>query len=410
VKQYILGLLTYIGKMLGLLMLLAIGMVFWFYLQAPVYDFPKPSPFSGPALYNPYEGLDSLDWRRSNFQVQSRAWGGLTDGRKNSNAAIDSIYRSLDYEVIATSDYMKINRWRSDEETFIPVYEHGYGVHKWHQVVIGARRVNWIDFPFYQSLSHKQYILDVLRANSELVYIAHPRFGGGYKPDDMKWLTGYTGMEALNYFRLSIDYWDSALSAGRYAALMGNDDSHDISNPMEVGHRMTYIHSASLHGDSIVEALRNNRAYGADIFRTREETMEEKIAKIPSIAKLRYARLSGDTLKVAADKTAESFRFIGQGGTEKGRMENVSEAWYVFTPGDTYIRTEIHFADKNVLHLNPVVRYNPENGKPGNPPLATVNVYKTWLYRVLLLASLVFVIVNIIVLRKRFTSRSSSSG
>lgn len=402
--NYLMALLKYAGKMLGLLLLLILGILFWFYLQAPVYDFPDPEPFSGSALYNPYEGLDSLNWRRSNFQVQSRAWGGMTDGRKNSNEAIDSVYRALNYEVIATSDYMKINRYGEEKETFIPVYEHGYGIHKWHQVVIGAHKVNWVDFPFGQSLSHKQYILDVLRENSELVYIAHPRFGGGYKPEDMTWLTGYTGLEVLNYFRNSIDYWDSALSAGRYVGLMGNDDSHDISNPMEVGHRMTYIHSASLHGDSIIAALKERKAYGADIFRTREETMQEKIAKIPTIARFRYMRLSGDTIKVAVDKTAETFRFIGQGGVEKGRVEGRSEAWYIFKPEDTYIRTEVHFADKNVLHLNPVVRYDPPE-IPGNPPLAKINVYKTWVYRVLIFASLVFIVVNIIFIRKRFLSK-----
>jgi hypothetical protein len=405
--KYMLEVLKYTGKMLAFLLLLILCIIFWFYLKAPVYDFRQPEPFSGSALYNPYEGLDSLDWHRANFQVQSRAWGGLTDGRKNSNEAIDSVYRSLQYEIIATSDYMKINRWSNEKETFIPVYEHGYGTHKWHQVVIGAHRVNWIDFPLGQNLSHKQYILDLLRENSELVYIAHPRFGGGYNPQDMTWLTGYTGMEVLNYFRNSIDYWDSALSAGRYVALMGNDDSHDISNPMEVGHRMTYIHSSSLRGDSIIAALKARRAYGADIFRTREETMQEKIAKIPTIARFRYLRLFGDTIKVAVDKTAVSFRFIGQGGKEKGRMEGVSEAWYVFRPGDTYIRIEIHFADMNVLHLNPVVRYNPPE-IPGNPPLATVNVYKTWVYRVLLVASFVFALINVILLRRRFLSKTTS--
>jgi len=403
--RYFAGLIRYLGKMAVLLLLLAAGALFWFYLSAPVFDFPQPQPFSGPSIYNPYDGLDSLNWRKANFQVQSRAWGGLTDGRKNSNEAIDSIYQSLGYEVIATSDYMKINRWGSEKEAFIPVYEHGYGILKWHQVVIGAKKVNWLDFPFCQSLSHKQYVLDVLRENSELVYLAHPRFGGGYKPDDMTWLTGYTGIEALNYFRLSLDYWDSALSAGRYVSLMGNDDSHDISNPMEVGHRMTFIHSPSLHGDSIIAALKANRAYGADIFRTREETMQEKIGKIPFQAKFRYARLSGDTLLVAVDKAAASFRFIGQGGREKERVENVAEAWYVLAPEDTYIRTEIHFSDKNILHLNPVVRYDPEKGIPGNPPLATINIYKTWVYRVLISASLIFVVLNIFILRRRLRMR-----
>lgn len=398
--HYFTGLLRYTGKMLAFALMILAGFIVWSYLRAPVYDFPPPRPFSGTALYNPYEGFDSLHWRRANFQVQSLAWGGLTDGRKNTNEAIDSVYRSLNYEVIATSDYMKINRWGDEKETYIPVYEHGYGICKWHQVVIGAKKVNWVDFPLFQTLSHKQYILDVLRQHSDLVYIAHPRFGGGYKPEDMKWLTGYTGIEALNYFRLSLNYWDSALSAGRYASLMGNDDSHDISNPIEVGHRMTYIRSESLHGDSIIAALRANRAYGADIFRTHEESMQEKIAKIPSIARFRYARLAGDTLKVGVDKTAQSFRFIGQGGMEKGRMEGVAEAWYVFRPEDTYIRTEIHFEDKNILHLNPVVRYEPSDGIPGNPPLARINPYKTWVYRILVVATLVFVVVNTVYLRR----------
>ncbi|MCU0722125.1 MAG: hypothetical protein MUC63_00655, partial [Planctomycetes bacterium] len=79
--NYFLGLLKYILKMLGLLLMLMAALVFWYYLKAPVYDFPAPKPFSVSALYNPYQGLDSLNWRRANFQVQSRAWGGLTDGR-----------------------------------------------------------------------------------------------------------------------------------------------------------------------------------------------------------------------------------------------------------------------------------------------------------------------------------------
>ena len=129
--------------------------------------------------------------------------------------------------------------------------------------------------------------------------------------------------------------------------------------------------------------------------------MDEKIAKIPDIARFRYVRMAGDTLKVGVDKAAERFRFIGQGGIEKGRMENVTEAWYLFLPGDTYIRTEIHFADKNILHLNPVVRFDPEEGMPGNPPLATVNVYRTWLYRLMLLATVTFIVLNVILLRRR---------
>jgi hypothetical protein len=254
--------------------LIVLGIVIFQYITCPIYRFPDPAPFTGRKIFNPYAGLDSNFWRKANFQVQSYAWGGLTDGRKNTNEVIDSVYRYLSYDIIATSDYQRINRWGIEKESFIPVYEHGYGFFKNHQVLLGSKKVNWADFPVFQNIHHKQHILNLLRNNNELVYIAHPGLRGGYKPEDMKYLTGYDGLEVLNYVIVSEAHWDSALSAGKYVTIMGNDDSHDVRQPLEVGHRCTYIYSPSLHGDSIIAALKQGRAYGADIFRTGDETME----------------------------------------------------------------------------------------------------------------------------------------
>ena len=80
-----------------------------FYLSAPIYDFSEPQEFTGSKLYNPYKNMDNEFWRKYNFQVQSKAWGGVTDGRKNTNELIDSVYRELGFDYVATSDYMKIN-------------------------------------------------------------------------------------------------------------------------------------------------------------------------------------------------------------------------------------------------------------------------------------------------------------
>ena len=54
-------------------------------LYAPGYIFPEPKPFSGNKLYNPYQDLDTSRWLKANFQVQTRVWGGITNGRKNSS-------------------------------------------------------------------------------------------------------------------------------------------------------------------------------------------------------------------------------------------------------------------------------------------------------------------------------------
>jgi hypothetical protein len=376
------------------------------YLTCPVYRFPDPIPFSGNYWHNPYEGLDSLHWRRANFQIQSYAWGGVTDGRKNANTTIDSLYRMLGYDIVAVSDYQKINKWGSEKESYIPVYEHGYGLLKWHQVLIGARKVNWRDYPFFQTIHHKQHILEVLRRNNELVYIAHPKLREGYQPADFKYLTGYDGIEVLNYMRVSIEHWDSALSAGRYVTIMGNDDAHDVTRPLEIGHRCTYIHSISLDGDSIIAALRGGQAFGADIWRPLDETYEAKAARVPFFAKFKQASITHDTLWVEVSKPAHQFRFIGQGGRIMKLEENTNRSYYVLTPRDTYIRTEIYFYDQNIFYLNPVVRTN--GSLPSNPMLSRVDPLRSWVFWVLSWATVAFLVLNIYYLRKRIIRKKNS--
>jgi len=129
------------------------------YITCPVYDFHVSTPFSGLFIYNPYSSMDSKAWHKSNFQIQSYAWGGITSGRGNSNEDIYQLYKSLGYEVIATSDYQKINRFAEQYPGFIPVYEHGYGIQKSHQVLVGSKKVLWKDYPFFQTIHNKQHII-----------------------------------------------------------------------------------------------------------------------------------------------------------------------------------------------------------------------------------------------------------
>lgn len=401
--EWLKNFLIYLGKVLVFIFGLIFAALLYQYGTCPFYCFPDPKPFSGSTWFNPYQGLDSLHWRRANFQIQSYAWGGVTDGRKNTNPGIDSIYRLLGYEVIATSDYQKINRWGKERPGYIPVYEHGYGLLKWHQVAIGARKVNWRDYPFFQTIHHKQHILNILRRNNELVYVAHPKLREGYKPADFKYLTGYDGIEVLNYMRVSFEHWDSALSAGRYVTIMGNDDAHDLTRPLEIGHRCTYIHSVSLDGDSIIAALRDGKAYGADIWRPLDEGYEAKAARVPLIAKFREVDLHGDTLWVEMDKPARQFRFVGQGGKVRKSVDRARRAFYVLQDDDAYIRTEIEFPDQNIFYLNPVART--DGLLPSNPPQSTIDHSRTWIFRGLFLATLVFIFLNIYFIRKRSRRR-----
>jgi len=164
--------LLLIGRILLLAIIMLLLLILSFYLLAPSFRFEQPKPFYGQKLYNPYQNVDTPDWYKYNFQVQSKAWGGITDGRLNSNAMIDSIYQALGYDHVATSDYQKINRYKTDENAYIPTYEHGYGIRKTHQVCLGASQVLWLDYPFYQSIHHKQHIIDEIEKLRQKLVLA----------------------------------------------------------------------------------------------------------------------------------------------------------------------------------------------------------------------------------------------
>jgi hypothetical protein len=395
-----------ISLLLSLLGIFLLGLLLTYiviYLICPVYTFPEPKAFSGEELFNPYEDVDSNHWRKGNFQIQSEAWGGVTDGRKNTNEAIDSIYSLLGYDAITISDYQKINKHGSNRDSYIPVYEHGYGIKKNHHVMIGADHVTWTDYPIYQTIHHKQHMLNILRSTSELVFIAHPKYAGGWVPDDMRWISNYDGIEVLNGFRISMAHWDAALSSGKNVRILANDDAHDITNINEVGNYTTIIYSPVNHGDSMVSAMKAGRAYGAYIYRPYDEPMDEKIEKAHNLPKLTGVEVRSDTLFVGVNEKAKMFKFIGQEGILLDSVMYTKDAYYIIKDTDPYVRTEIHFQNRTAYYLNPVIRY--DGGDPWAHQAVSIDQTRTWLLRIIGFATLIFIFVNIYYLRRRIIKR-----
>lgn len=396
-------------KYMGLVILLHIITIFLIitieYILCPVYRFNKPTPFSGNYIYNPYQNIDFQYWKKANFQVQSYAWLGITAGSGNSNEAIYETFQNQWYDIIATSDYQKINWFRVGKPGYVAVYEHGYGIQKTHQVLIGARNVLWTDYPIFQTLHNKQHILNLLRNGSDLTYLAHPRFRHGYKPEDLIYLSNYTGIEVLNNYRTSPAHWDSALSAGNYVTLLGDDDTHDISNPDEVGHHCTFINSAGTDQEEIVKALKEGRSYGAKINRPNGESFEAKRERTRTLPRIKTIHVRKDTLLVKTDSVAKEIRFIGQGGKILASGVNSDSAIYSIKTSDTYIRTEIEYSNGITYYLNPVCRTSTD--QPPVFPVAAIDPFRTAMQRFLGFATLLFILINFVILRKRFRKKIS---
>jgi hypothetical protein len=392
------------GFLYFLLFLLSVELIFYF--TTPVFDFPMPEPFHGDSIYNPYRDMDSTHWIKGNFHFHTRAWAGLTSGRNNSNEVFWQTYKKLGYDIPCISNYMSISRFNQDSAFYIPAYEHGFGVRKKHQLCLGARKVLWVDYSLFQNLNQKQYILNRLKEQCELVAIAHPDWEGGYTPNDMKFLSGYDLIEVLDHNWRSVPIWDAALSSGHAAYILADDDAHDIYNPYLIGRCCTFINVPANRRELVIDALRNGMSFGADVYMNDEATFENKAREAKEIPKVTGVRVSHDTLLVTLSERAWKFDFIGQGGEVKKTMWGTSRGFYSLTPDDTYIRTEITFPNKykgpgTKFYLNPVFRY--DGGKPGNPLLAEVDFPRTWILRLLAIPALfafIYIVLNFRRLRK----------
>jgi hypothetical protein len=58
-----------------------------------------------------------------------KAMGGITAGSSSTAELVASRYE-IKYDIASISDYQSINTFLSSDSSYIPVYEHGYGILK----------------------------------------------------------------------------------------------------------------------------------------------------------------------------------------------------------------------------------------------------------------------------------------
>jgi hypothetical protein len=340
-------------------------------MLAPVYRFPAPQPFAGPSLWNPY-AHPSGTWQKANLHAHGKAWGGVTNGRQTDDEVVQA-YRQHGYTVTGVSNYASIAAFKGVDT--IPLYEHGYNIPKIHQLAIGARSVVWLDFPFWQTVDQKQFIIDRVGAAAELVSINHPNTG--YVDEDMRNLTGYQLMEVVNGPFPVEDLWDSALSSGHVVWAVANDDAHDVTNLRRTFIAWNMIDAPSPSARDIISALRQGRSYAVSLVGNNAD------------AALARVEVHESSMTIASTGVPATYLFVGQDGVVRGTANQVMEATYTFAATDSYIRTVIRTPNM-VMYVNPVLRYN---GVALPAPAAGVDSTSTWLHRlVILLVSAVVVV------------------
>ena len=328
-----------------------LALVVYQYFFCPRFHFEEKSPFEGPVLYNPYESLHPSPWVKCNFHAHARAWNGVTSG-KGTAADIHRAYRSLNYGVHCVSNYHDIDSTNSDEKAFIAAYEHGYNPSKTHQLVLGSRRVLWLDYLLPQTVHNKQYVLSRLRTPGSITVLSHPEIRKGYTGEDLDRLMAYDCMEVLNPSVISTDKWDAALSAGKKVFILGNDDLHNVATGERLGRMCTFVNIPRNEGPQVLEALRSGRSYGVVIGES------QPVESIPVLESLTVRR---QTITVEIDQPAEEIEVTVQHGKRLALRRDTNKVTFKLQKSDHYARTTVRYKNGTTLYLNPVF-FTPSGG------------------------------------------------
>lgn len=387
----------------GALLLKFIGVVFFIALFAivatsvsPVYNFSEARPFSGPDIFNPYaslEGVDSIPWKRANFHTHTRVKGIFNECEYWPDQT-DSAYRKFGYDIVTFSNHNELTVHPYDPALQVNVYEHGINLFKYHKLVFGCDRVNRFDNLLPLFVFQKQFQLDLLGKECDFIQMNHPLRTGGTSEYQMRRLEGYRLMELDSGKSKENEYWDWALSAGRYSFGLANDDLHypDRSGKMAV--RCNFLYCPSAKYEDIKETLLSGGYYAMRVPDYGRGDWEVKYAKNRNLPFVKEIGLDSTTVFISLSQKADSIKFIGQNHTTLALAKNAGEAEYDMKPEDPYVRITAYFPEGEVIYSNPFARYDASvSDSPYREPSNTVNIPLTVLFNLAVLALCAEVIV-----------------
>ena len=377
--------LIILGKTVACIIALAIlaGAITSF---SPVYRFSQPAPFSGKDIYNPYEALDSADcWKRANFHTHTKV-EGIRNECDFWPEEVHARLAKLGYDIVTFSNHNELTEYPSGSAIQVNAYEHGYNLFKYHKLVFGCDDVKHFDhlLPFFAS--QKQFQINMLNEDSQIVQINHPLRTICLTDSQLEKLSGYKLIELDSGRSTENRYWDAALSAGHYSFGVANDDLHFPDRSSRIGVRCNYLCCKTDSWEDIKNCLLKGNFYSMrvpDYGNGNWEVKYERNLKIPSITEI---GLKDSTIYMSLSDRADSIKVIGQGHTTLLKSCNTESMEYVMKADDPYARVTAYFPDGEVLYTNPFARYDSsQRNSPFDDTLPQTDILLTILFNLAVL-------------------------
>lgn len=351
-----------------------------------VYDFRSPEPFSGPDIFDPYRSLDTSHcWKRANFHTHTRVKGPLNECPKWPAEVYEDLAR-LGYDIVTFSNHNELTTHPFDTCLQVNVYEHGINLFKYHKLVFGAEEVLHFDHLVPAFTFQKQFQLDLLGRDADIIQLNHPLRTNGTDPETMKKLSGYTIMELDSGKSTENEYWDWALSAGHYSFGIANDDLHYPDRTHCIGVRCSFLCCPSASYEDILSTLSEGCWYSMRIPDYGSGNWEIKYERNRNLPHIKDIGLEDSCIRMTLSEIADSIKVTGQDHSTLLKITDSDRISYDMRPEDSYARLTAYFPEGEVIYTNAFARYD---SSACRSPLDTepqkVNIGLTALYNPIVL-------------------------
>lgn len=353
---------------------------------SPIYDFVPTHRFAGSDIYNPYHNFDpAKGWKRANFHTHTRV-EGITNECSHTPEEVLAAYESLGYNIVTFSNHNKKTNHPKGEEHQSNSYEHGYNLLKFHKLVFGADKVEHFDHLLPILPSQKQFQIELLADDADLIQLNHPLRTPTLTKSQLERLSGYKLIELDSGKSTENEYWDSALSAGRYSFGVANDDLHYPDKTSKIARRCNFLCTPSTRYADILQTLNKGCFYSMRIPDYGNGDWAVKREQNRAVPYIKDICLQDNKIFIRLSEPATSIKIIGQNHTTLAESNACDSIVYTMKASDTYARATAYFTDGEVIYTNPFARYNATTQhSPFVNERPQVNILLTTLFNLLLL-------------------------
>lgn len=361
----------------------------------PIYNFAEPQPFEGEDIYNPYKSLDSTSiWQRANFHTHTKV-EGIFNECDYTPAEVISEFKRYDYDIVTFSNHNEITTIGAVEECGVRAYEHGYNLLKSHNLIFGAERVLRYDMVLPLLVSQRQFMLDLLGRDADIIQMNHPLRTIATSDRDMQLLSGYDIVELDSGKSTENEYWDVALSAGHYVLGMANDDMHYPDRSNRIAVRCNFIAMPTLSRTELYDALGEGCFYAMrvpDYGAGDWAIKEERNRSLPEITDI---GLCGGDIYISLSAEADSIKFVGAEHRTLHIATKSRSATMRLDDSEPYARIIAYFPTGEVIYTNPFARYDAsQSPMPLKNDEHSVNIIGTLLFNLAIIVIMVAIIVT----------------